>query len=78
MPSVDGGGRDQTIKAAFDREVICRRCGVKMEPKTTFFDYLGHNFHTDILCCPKCGEVFLPEPLVTGRMAEVERELEDK
>ena len=49
-----------------------------MEPKTTFFDYLGHNFHTDILCCPKCGEVFLPEPLVTGRMAEVERELEDK
>ena len=57
MPSVDGGGRDQKIKAAFDR---------------------GHNFHTDILCCPKCGEVFLPEPLVTGRMAEVERELEDK
>ncbi len=42
------------------------------------FRLSGHNFHTDILCCPKCGEVFLPEPLVTGRMAEVERELEDK
>lgn len=42
------------------------------------FDYLGHNFHTEILCCPKCGEVYLPEALVKGRMADVERELEDK
>lgn len=47
-------------------------------PKSTFFDYLGHNFHTEILCCPKCGEVYLPEALVKGRMADVERELEDK
>ena len=33
---------------------------------------------TEILCCPKCGEVYLPEALVKGRMADVERELEDK
>ena len=47
-------------------------------PKSTFFDDLGHNFHTEILGCPKCGEVYLPEALVKGRMADVERELEDK
>ena len=78
MPTIEGGGRDQRLKEAFEREVICRRCGVKMEARKTFFDYLGHNFHTEVLCCPKCGEVFIPEKLVKGRMAQVEQELEDK
>ena len=55
-----------------------KKCQVEIVPKSTFFDYLGHNFHTEILCCPKCGEVYLPEALVKGRMADVERELEDK
>ena len=78
MPTIDGGGRDQRIKEALEKKVICRRCQVEMVPNTTFFDYLGHKFHTEILCCPKCGEVYLPEALVKGRMADVERELEDK
>ena len=55
MPTIDGGGRDQRIKEALEKKVICRRCQVEMVPKSTFFDYLGHNFHTEILCCPKCG-----------------------
>ena len=71
MPTIDGGGRDQRIKEALEKKVICRRCQVEMVPKSTFFD-------TEILCCPKCGEVYLPEALVKGRMADVERELEDK
>ena len=78
MPTIDGGGRDQRIKEALEKKVICRRCQVEMVPKSTFFDYLRHTFHTEILCCPKCGEVYLPEALVKGRMADVERELEDK
>ena len=78
MPTIDGGGRDQRIKEALEKKVICRRCQVEMVPKSTFFDYLGHNFHTESRCCPKCGEVYLPEALVKGRMADVERELEDK
>lgn len=71
-------GRETTIREAIEKKVICRRCQIDMEPKKVFFDYLGHNFHTDILCCPQCGEVYVPEKLVKGRMAEVERELEDK
>lgn len=71
-------GREQTIKAAIEKKVICRKCQIEMVPKKTFFDYLGHNFHTEVLCCPNCGEVYIPEALVTGRMAEVEQELEDK
>ena len=78
MPTIDGGGRDQRIKEALEKKVICRRCQVEMVPKSTFFDYLGLIFPAEILCCPKCGEVYLPEALVKGRMADVERELEDK
>ena len=59
-------------------KLICCRCNKELVPTQTFFDYLGHNFHTDILRCPECGEVYTPESLVKGRMAEVEQELEDK
>lgn len=59
-------------------KLICCRCNKELVPTQTFFDYLGHNFHTDILRCPECGEVYIPESLVKGRMAEVEQELEDK
>ena len=59
-------------------KLICCRCNKELVPTQTFFDYLGHNFHTDILRCPECGEVDIPESLVKGRMAEVEQELEDK
>ena len=59
-------------------KLICCRCNNELVPTQTFFDYLGHNFHTDILRCPECGEVYIPESLVKGRMAEVEQELEDK
>ena len=72
------GGRNQTLLKPSDQAVICRRCHVEMKPERTFFNYIGHNFHTDLLKCPLCGEVYIPEYLVTGRMAEVERELEDK
>ena len=59
-------------------KLICCRCNKELVPTQTFFDYLGDNFHTDILRCPECGEVYIPESLVKGRMAEVEQELEDK
>ena len=61
-----------------EEKMICCHCNRELVPKQTFFQYLGHNFHTDILSCPECGEVFIPESLVKGRMAEVEQELEDK
>ena len=45
-------------------KLICCRCNKELVPTQTFFDYLGHNFHTDILRCPECGEVYIPESLV--------------
>lgn len=59
-------------------EIICRKCRLPMEPAETYFEYLDHGFHTKLLRCPGCGEVYIPEDLVRGKMAEVEQNLEDK
>jgi ribosomal protein S27AE len=58
--------------------LVCGKCGVPLVPMKTQFGYLGHTFHTEVPCCPKCGRVFIPEDLAKGRMMEVETSLEDK
>ena len=49
-----------------------------MVKQKTDFTYLGQSFHTDVLRCPDCGQVYIPEDLVNSRMKEVETLLEDK
>lgn len=62
-----------------DQEVkICYQCQKELKPMKTYLSYLGHSFSADILKCPECGEVYIPEELVKGRIAEVEMQLEDK
>lgn len=60
------------------KALICNKCKVELKPERTFFNYLGHSFHTDVPKCPKCGQVFISEDLAKGKMAEVETQLEDK
>lgn len=60
------------------RQMIYRRCNVPMEKAKTGFSYLTFTFHTELLRCPVCRQVFVPEELVKGRMSRVEAELEDK
>lgn len=62
---------DQTDK-------ICQLCQKKMVKRRTDFEYLGHHFFTDLLRCPDCGQVYIPEELVNTRMKDVETLLEDK
>ncbi|MEL7567866.1 MAG: DVU_1557 family redox protein [Dehalobacterium sp.] len=61
-----------------NKKLICHLCKEELKPAKTFFEYLGHSFHTDVLKCPQCGQVFIPEELAKGRMADVEMQLEDK
>lgn len=63
---------------AENKKIICSLCNIELQPQKTYFEYLGHNFSTDILRCPKCGNAYIPEELVKGRMTEVESQLEDK
>jgi hypothetical protein len=58
--------------------LVCFKCQKELIPKKTNFSYLGHSFYTEALQCPKCGQVFIPEALVKGRISEVEMQLEDK
>jgi RNase P subunit RPR2 len=58
--------------------LICHGCQQQLVPQKTDFHYLGHHFYADVLRCPGCGQVFIPEEMARGRMAEVEMQLEDK
>ena len=58
--------------------LICSKCDLALEPKNANFSYLGHSFRAEVPRCPGCGQVYIPEELVKGRIAEVEMELEDK
>lgn len=60
------------------QKLICCECRVEMKPEQVTFSYLGHHFFADILRCPACKLVYIPEELARGKMAEVEMELEDK
>lgn len=56
----------------------CCKCDVPMEERKTVFEYLGHEMNYPVLRCPVCGQAFIPEELVDGKIAEVEALLEEK
>ncbi|MDD2483601.1 MAG: DNA-binding protein [Eubacteriales bacterium] len=58
--------------------LLCNKCKVEMEDSEVSFAYLNHSFRHKVKRCPKCGQVYLPEELVNGRMSEVETVLEEK
>lgn len=61
-----------------EKKLICAACNCSLVKKRVDFEYLTHTFFADALRCPSCGQVYLSEELVKGRVAEVEMELEDK
>ncbi len=56
----------------------CARCGIPLELGKVTVAYLGNAYPVDLLKCPRCGLVLVPEELALGKMAEVEKTLEDK
>ena len=60
------------------RKMFCDKCKLELLPRKTDFSYLGHSFYADILACPGCGQVYIPEELAKGRISEVEMQMEDK
>ncbi len=57
---------------------VCGRCRVPLVIKKVDVSYLESSFPVDLPVCPQCGQVFVPENLALGKMAEVEKTLEDK
>lgn len=61
-----------------DNTLVCARCGVGLKEKEISFSYLDHRFTHTLPACPSCGQVFLSEELVNGRVADLEKVFEEK
>ncbi|KAB2854561.1 MAG: hypothetical protein F9K46_16785 [Anaerolineae bacterium] len=57
---------------------MCDNCNIPLLPDKVDVAYMGNAFPVELLKCPNCGLVFIPEELALGKMVEVEEQLEDK
>jgi hypothetical protein len=65
-------------KNAAEPVLFCAKCNVEMKIGKVKASYLGSEFPIELLKCPVCGMVYVPESLATGKMLQVEQALEDK
>ena len=56
----------------------CERCQCDLVVGTVAVTYMTNGFTTDLPYCPTCKAVLITERVAAGKMAEVERILEDK
>ncbi len=54
---------------------MCANCNIPLETAQVDVAYLGNAFPVDLLKCPRCGLVLIPEDLALGKMADVEQQL---
>ena len=64
--------------SAGQKGLLCLKCNIPLEKGKVVISYMGNPFPVDLPRCAKCGQVFVEEDLAVGRMAEVEKALEDK
>jgi Zn-finger nucleic acid-binding protein len=57
---------------------LCAGCGIALQPGKVTVSYLNNAYPVELLRCPRCGLTWVPEELALGKMAEVEKILEDK
>lgn len=67
-----------TPKIENDERIRCERCDRELELMEVRAKYLKSDFPTKVLACPGCGQIYIPEALVLGKIGEVERTLEEK
>lgn len=69
---------DKYYETVEQEGLICERCGVPLVTSEVKLSYLGNGFPVQLPKCPQCELVFIPKELVTGKMLQVEKSLEDK
>lgn len=67
-----------TLKVITEDYSAWKCCGESLRPAPVELEYLDSMFSVELPVCPECGMVLIPEELALGKMAEVERLLEDK
>ncbi len=58
--------------------LTCSKCNGELQEFEANFVYLEKTLQHKVLRCPECGQVYLPEEMVRGRIREVEDSLEEK
>lgn len=58
--------------------LLCAKCNVPLEPGKVHITYIKCTFPAELLTCPECGLVYIPEELAYGKILEVEKMLEEK
>lgn len=58
--------------------LICMKCNVQLQMLPATLSYMNSSFPADLPACPKCGMLYIPEQLATGKILHVEKSLEDK
>jgi phage FluMu protein Com len=81
--STGAGGREparEPADAAVDpgATVRCAACDRVLVVSKVTIGYMGSAFDVDLQRCPSCGQVYIPEAIALGKMADVEQQLEDK
>jgi len=61
-----------------DLQWRCDQCDRELIPGPINVAYMGNRFTADLPYCPDCGRVLISEKVALGKMAEVEKLLEDK
>jgi uncharacterized Zn finger protein len=60
------------------RKLVCNKCQQELVLAEVDVFYLGAKFEVELMKCPSCGLVYVPDSLATGKMEQVELSLEDK
>ncbi len=68
----------ESTTQAHTEDWLCARCGVPLVMGKVNVGYLDSAFPVDLPHCPVCGQVLIAEDLALGKMADVEKQLEDK
>jgi hypothetical protein len=64
--------------AAQTSNMTCVKCDAALFELKTVFTYLQFTFTAPLPRCPVCGQVYISEEYVTGKLNDVEETLEDK
>ena len=58
--------------------MICMKCEKELIPSKVNLDYLGHRITHEFPVCPVCGNLYIPEDIVSEKIQKIESQLEDK
>ncbi|HWQ79470.1 MAG TPA: hypothetical protein VN381_11660 [Anaerovoracaceae bacterium] len=59
-------------------KLLCCKCNLPLELGKQELRYQKQTISTNLLKCPKCGQIYISEVLTKGKMFEVEKALEEK